>query len=564
MKRKLIKIALTFSLLVCLVLSLMVPSSALPINNVTDNYFYNLEYQAVDAPLAFTTEKVISLSNLLGSSTSTTNTFRPSDVFFRNGLLYILDRNGNRIYILDEQYQVVSVVERLSGDIPPLAIVQTSSGEEGEEGGSSGSSGGRSNTSFASPEGIYVTEDERIFVADTENQRIVVCDRNGLVSKVYQSIRVSVLGENYVFKPTKIVVDNTGDLQIIASGINRGIMQVDSDGNFRAFFGTPSVIVSLWERIWRAIATEQQQASLNKFVPTEYSNLTVDSRGFIYPTTSALGETAVMQLSRWSKTSNYAPVKKLTADGTDVLRRKGLAAPMGDLLWADYDVYPLIVDVAVDSDSGRYTLLDQRTGRFFTYDNDGNLLYMGGGSGTQAGKFSNACGLAINGDYYYVADSNNKTVTVFKATDYVHAINQATEATANGLWEESIPLWNEVLNYNSNMFIAYIGLGKAEMRIGMTILDDDLALEHYARAVDYLSHAGEKENYSMAYAALRTDQLEENFTLIVVTAIVLIVGIMALVTWRKIVNQKKKKAAELAAAAIPKITKSFNKKRGDE
>ena len=102
-----------------------------------------------------------------------------------------------------------------------------------------------------------------------------------------------------------------------------------------------------------------------------------------------------------------------------------------------------------------------------------------------------ASALEINGDYVYVSDMVNKTITVFKATSYVHAINEAAEASANGFWTESIPLWEDVLSYNSNMYIANIGLGKAQMRMAMALIDDQkdeygmTALDHYEQAIVY-------------------------------------------------------------------------------
>lgn len=568
MKQSFIKTLAVSALALSLVLCTALSSFALPINNVNDSYFYDVNGNDASAPLSFTVERVINIVDIDPSKTLT-SAFTPSDICYANGYLYILDSLNNRVYILDEQYQTVKIISGLIGDIPDLPKTQADV-PEGEEG--SGSAGNTQSNKYSlnKPKGIYVTADGAIYISDTENQRIVVCNMDGIVSRVYQEIKCSVLGAKYTFNPTRLVIDNTGDLQVICEGINRGIMQITSDGEFRAFFGAPDVVISLWERVWRNFATEEQLAQMIAITPTEYSSLAVDSRGFIYPTIAALDEAAVQALKNLSISATYAPVKKLSADGTDMLRRKGLSSPMGDLNWAPgKDTYPTIVDIAVDSESGRYTILDSRTGRFFTYDADGNMLYLCGGLGIAQGAFQTASALDINGDYVYVADTGSRTVTVLRATEYVHAINEAAEATSNGLWTESIALWEDVLSYNSNMYIANIGLGKAEMRLAMALIDDQTdenglnALDHYAKAIVYFDRASEKTNYSVAFTALRTNELEKYFGLIFGAIGVLIVGFFVLSIVRK--QQKKKKMKPVFRPSdreAPVINRA--KKKGDE
>lgn len=568
MKQSFIKTLAVSALALSLVLCTALSSFALPINNVNDSYFYDVNGNDASAPRSFTVERVINIVDIDPSKTLT-SAFTPSDICYANGYLYILDSLNNRVYILDEQYQTVKIISGLIGDIPDLPKTQADV-PEGEEG--SGSAGNTQSNKYSlnKPKGIYVTADGAIYISDTENQRIVVCNMDGIVSRVYQEIKCSVLGAKYTFNPTRLVIDNTGDLQVICEGINRGIMQITSDGEFRAFFGAPDVVISLWERVWRNFATEEQLAQMIAITPTEYSSLAVDSRGFIYPTIAALDEAAVQALKNLSISATYAPVKKLSADGTDMLRRKGLSSPMGDLNWAPgKDTYPTIVDIAVDSESGRYTILDSRTGRFFTYDADGNMLYLCGGLGIAQGAFQTASALDINGDYVYVADTGSRTVTVLRATEYVHAINEAAEATSNGLWTESIALWEDVLSYNSNMYIANIGLGKAEMRLAMALIDDQTdenglnALDHYAKAIVYFDRASEKTNYSVAFTALRTNELEKYFGLIFGAIGVLIVGFFVLSIVRK--QQKKKKMKPVFRPSdreAPVINRA--KKKGDE
>ena len=572
--KSLIVTVLAFALVFCTAAS----AFALPINNVSNSYTYDVNGNDASAPVSFTVDRVLNISDM--SDKAITSRFSPSDLHIHDGLLYILDSAGGTVYILDEKYQKVGELRQLIGDVPQLVVTAPAAGEGSDGSDAGAATGNYDRMSFRNPQGIFVVDgkedidgdgknDPLIYISDTDQQRIVACYANGKVDAVYQGIKVAVLGENYAFNPTRLVIDNTGDIQVICAGINRGIMQITSDNEFRAFFGAPDVLIGAWDRIWRNFATEEQLAQMNTYSPTEYSSLTIDARGFVYPTISALDEAAISALKALSLSASYSPVKKLSADGTDMLRRKGLAAPMGDLLWApSKEVHPKIIDIAVDSESGRYTILDQQTGRFFTYDEDGNLLYLAGGTGTSNGTFQMATSIAINGDYVYVGDTTSRTVTVFRATEYVHAINAAAQASSNGHWQESITLWTEVLSYNSNMFIANIGLGKAELRLAMALIDDQTdengmnALDHYERAITYFDRANEKTNYSVAYSALRGHELEKYFGLIFGVLGALVVGLMVLSFIRK---QKKKKQMKMRGRSVDKELPKVNRaKKGEE
>ena len=62
---------------------------------------------------------------------------------------------------------------------------------------------------------------------------------------------------------------------------------------------------------------------------------------------------------------------------------------------------------------GMYSVLDSKRGRVFTYDSQGNLLYIFGGRGDQKGQFNQPCALIYNGDEILVADRSRNSVQVF-------------------------------------------------------------------------------------------------------------------------------------------------------
>ncbi len=538
MKLGFLKTAISLVLLTAMIVSVALPVAALPINSdIADNYLYNYNGIAVQAPLAYKAVKVLG-----GEDIGVDRQFQPADLYVRDSLLYIVDKGGNRIIVLDEDYQVVSIITELKNAPNLYTYIPGKTNSDGSPYQDTEMLSHNKNT-FYGPEGIYVDEEGMLYVADTQNRRIVICDINGNVSNVIQGVDVDVISD-YVFKPVKIVVDRTGSFEVIGYAVNRGLLEIDSDGTFRSFLGAPPVTYNAADWFWRMIATDEQKKQLVKYVPTEYSNINIDDRGFIYATISTIsGIELLSAISSDSVSGSLAPVKKLSPAGSDVLRRTGEYPPVGDL---DFLVTtsPQIVDVAVDNESGRYTIIDSRSGRFFTYDPDGNLLYMGGGSSTdQNGRFRTANSIAIRGEHIIISDIGNKSITVYETTEYARLINAAVTANSKGNFEEAADIWRDVTKFNSTMYIAYIGLGKAEMRQAMANYDET-RFEHYENALVYYEKATEKDNYSKAYGELRKEELSKNFNLIAISLIVIVVGIITLYFVSKALKNKKKKGGQ--------------------
>lgn len=538
---KKIKKLFTVVLLVSIVVStFVIPSSALPINSdMTDSYNYSYFGDSILAPNAYRTAAVLNWSDL-----GVESNFSPVDLLTKGDYLYVVDAGNNSIIILDKQFQVVKTISELVGseeyEIPD--VIKTIINEAGEEVTDS-SMLTANRYGFNNPQGIYVDDDGMIYVADTGNRRIVVCNTDGVVSNVIQDIKISVLGDSYVFQPTKLVVDAAGGINVLANGVNRGIMVFDDDGTFRQFTGAPNVSINAAEWFWRMLATEEQKASLIKYVPTEYSNITVDSRKFTYATVSTLNyeEYNAAALTIGTSSETGSPIKRLSASGSDTLRRKGRLAIVGDIFY--YNGSPQIVDVCVN-DSDIYTMLDQRSGRFFTYGPDGDLLYMGGGYGSQQGRFLNANSIAARDNNIIVSDGNTKTLTVFELTDYALTINSAIVTHNSGDYDKAEDLWREVASYNSGFYLAYIGMGKAEMRKAAdSTLSRAESIEHYEQALEYFETANETTNYSKAFKELQKQSMSENFLYIVIGIIVIIIGCFVLYYFNK-ARKKKKLQAE--------------------
>lgn len=214
--------------------------------------------------------------------------------FDKEGNLYITDSSANRLLVLDKEYKLKASIDTL----------------EDEEG----------NFEFlGGPEGIFVTDDGSIYLCDTKQKRILVLDQNYKLVRKYEGIRP--LGENqeedYMFLPTRIVVDASGNMYVLVQNEYQGIMQIDSDGRFISFVGGNKVTYDPVTRLWKKIMSKEQRAQLEQFLPVEYTNLSQDGEGLIYTV---------------SKADNSDPIKRLNLSGKDVLIRNGYTDVIGDVL----------------------------------------------------------------------------------------------------------------------------------------------------------------------------------------------------------------------------------------
>ena len=534
--------ALILAMLVILPLCVL-PMAAVTTNDeIVDSYIYNFYGEPVDAPVAYAHIKTLGADDV-GADILT---YEPVDLFQRNGYVYVLDRGGNQIIVLDENYKVTKTIRSLknspaTAEDPGYTIPELNKNKYDALGNASidPEMTAANAYSFNYPSGIYVTEDGLIYVADTNNRRVVVCDINGYVKQVYQSVKVSVLGKSYIFKPLKLIVDRAGGMQVIAYAVNRGIMELDNTGVFTNFVGAPKVEMNPMDWFWRMLATEEQRKKLVTYVPTEYNNISQDYRGFMYVTISAIDSASLVSAAVGKTDPDTAPVSKLNTSGIDILRRNGIFPVIGDLDFT-LETTPQIVDAAA-YDNGCFTILDQRSGRFFVYDNDCNLIFISGGKGSQQGRTSTPYSIVINGDHVVVSDVGSRSIVIYEMTDYAKTVFSALDSHIAGDYDVSSDYWKEVIAYNSNMYIAYIGLGKAEMRTAMTLYYDDSRLEHYQNALDYFEVANETTYYSQAFKELQRASMEENFALIAISIIVLVVGLFVLYFVLKTRKSKRRK-----------------------
>lgn len=462
-------------------------------------YTIGADFTEADSPAAYVPYKTLRSGelNLPGSASL-------CDVEATDDAVYLLDKGANRIYILNSAYELTGSIDGFDNN--------------GKRDG------------FNAPEGLTVAPDGTLYVADTENGRIVRLTPEGELVRIYGKPVIDVLGE-YTYKPLKVGVDRAGRIYVVARSINRGLVQLDSNGEFYSFTGAPRVSYDWFTVLWKTFLPDSASQYLTQFVPTEFSNLKIDDSGFIYTTIKANDYTDVYNAIRSGNSSSVKAVMCINSAGDDVLRRYGDTPILGDVNWNLQEEDSQVVkpddnpssfeDIALD-DAGCYYTLDSRRGRIFAYDSDGNLLYAFGAIGSQDGNNQTPVAIAWTNDDLLVVDAGTNKLTVYAPTEYGLAIKSAALDYAAGHYEEALEGWREVNKYNGNLSLAYIGMGKSCYRLGQ-----------YEQAIEYLTLADEKTYCSMAYAELRSEKIADWFGLIFAIAAVVLLAVVYLLLRNK-------------------------------
>ena len=444
-------------------------------------------------------------------------------------------------------------------------------------------------------EGITVTKDG-IYIADTGNSRIIrmnVADVeiNGVKTstlvvdgvfltpddtvfyQVTTGLKIndatSLLGVK-AFKPQKIATDQTGRVYAISNGVYEGIMEFHSSGLFNRFLGKNEVVANPLKKFWTKLFSETQISNMTKDLPPEFTNIAMDSSGFLYATSYPDADA----------TTNANLVKMINTSGKDIMKRNGYVTPDGDAVYLTTSMedgvivgMSQLVGVTVSS-NGNFTVVDELRGRLFTYDNEGNLLYITGeqpGGNGQTGNTTlsncivdpvairyferdsgekDAENNMIKEEVLLVLDASSKSILLFKTTEFGEAVNIATGLYQKGIVEDvyktdedgnlvkdengqpilvqagAETYWRQVVKMNTNYELAYLGIGKALLRRG-----------EYQEAMEYFKLAHNAIYYSKAYTEYRDIVLSKNFNWIM-TGIILLVVLWITLSYKKSLKEK--------------------------
>lgn len=446
------------------------PVATIKANDIVpyDTYTYDLYEDIKYTPAAYVPDETIR-----GEGWDIGNLNGPKDInVTQEGTIYIADTGNNRIVVLNKDYSLKEVIDSFE--------------YKGQK------------ETFNGPSGVYVSLAGNLYIADTGNFRVVELDEQKNVVQIIENPQSEVLDEGFVFAPLKVAVDYADRVFVIAKNMFQGIMAFDSDGEFTGFTGKIEVEISTSEKIWRRFTTKAQRAKQQLFIPTEFTGMEIDEDGFIYATSiDAEGKQSI---------------RRLNPKGQDVIVKSSLETLSGDLFWslsAEYGGASRIVDVVV-RDKGIYSMIDSTRGRIFTYDHEGNLLYIFGGIGTQEGTFQSPSSIEQLGDKILVLDTNQNAILSFKPTEYGMLINEAIGHRYDGDESQAVACWEKVLELDSNFELAYSGIGKAYLSQGEN-----------KKAMDYFKLGMNRVYYSIAFKRYRNEFLKANLQYILTGIVVL-------------------------------------------
>jgi hypothetical protein len=442
-------------------------------------YTYNYDYwgDVQDSADLYTVCKVYTGVDL-GLETNLKN---PQALYTKGDYLYLVDTGNNRI------------IEMLREDTETLTVTRIIDSFKGGEG---------PNT-FNTPMDVAIDDEGYMFIADQNNSRILKLDPD--LNYVMEFVKPddSTLDADLVFYPTKVVIDTADRVYCIASGINKGLLKYEPDGVFSGFVGATPVTYEWTDYIWKRLASQEQLAQMENFVPTEYSNIYIDYEGFIYTTNSSVTQEDL-------RSGQADAVRKLNLMGNDILVRNGEEEPYGDLYMgtaAGHTGPSLFKDVTV-FDNDIYVCLDNNRGRCFAYNDQGLLVFAFGGNGNMDGYFRSPISIEHMGHDLFVLDNLDNSITVFTTTEFGDLVFQAIEEFDQGNYTLSGESWEKVMALNGNYDLAYIGIGRSLLR-----------QERYHEAMDYFEVKYDDENWSKAYKQYRKEWVEEHITAIVIVLV---------------------------------------------
>lgn len=201
---------------------------------------------------------------------------------------------------------------------------------------------------FANPQRRVCGQGRQSAGGGYRQRRLVNLRRTAAFWQFTRAPASPLLPSDFEYKPIKVTSDSAGRIFVASRGFNRGLLELDRQGQFVQMLGASKVTYSLNDMIWRLFSTKAQRDRMQAFVPAEYNNVSMDQEDFIFVTTGTYDESNLKEMT---------PVRKINAKGDDVLRRVG--DPVADNYFTDIGTIngpSLVVDV-VNMDHGLYATL---------------------------------------------------------------------------------------------------------------------------------------------------------------------------------------------------------------
>lgn len=413
----------------------------------------------------------------------------------KNENVYLLDRDS-RIIALDSTFKVIKEITEIT---------------DGDE-----------KLTFAGAKNIYVHTNDTIYICDTENKRVLHADADGKLLDVFVLPESPLIPEDFNYRPIKVVADSRGYVYILSEGSYYGALLYDPDKKFIGFYGantvTNNILGAIQSLFNRMFPNNAKKGNDERTLPFAFSDIVIDEADFIYTATESVNKAHIKKLNPGAGNN--------ILDSDDVsFTDEGWNNTYLDGGWLNQSITGLEIQ------DGFIYCLDSTFGRVLVYDADCRMItaFGGGmGNGTQKGTFMSASALTVKGTDILVSDRLSNTITVFTRNEYAEKVFACDKMTIEGDYLESKAGWEEILQEDKNLQIAYMGLARAY-----------LAEDRYEDAMEMALEGYDRDTYALAYEYHRNDWISENFTwMFVIVAVLLVILIAVLV-----ISSKKKKAS---------------------
>jgi len=375
------------------------------------------------------------------------------------------------------------------------------------------------------PRGIFAADDGSLYVADTGNGRIVRLGADGAVMSSFGRPEGSALPEDTAFEPTGVAVDDRGFMYVALNGSYQGIMQLSPDGEFRGFFGTNATEADWMDRIKRLLYTKEQLSRQVRLLPAPIRSIEIDDLGYMY-TVSGSGSEQVKKLNiRGENLWSGRSFGEQLPEGGKRAQVQPVSGQSGEMTGG------LLADVAVDK-AGNATVIDKARNAVLQYDSDGRLLFFWTGRVTagmpKVGLNQSPIAVTIDSaERLLILDDALNVIQVFEPTRFGTAVHTAHELTGEGKYGESERYWNEVVKLDARYAPAYRGLADAAYFEG-----------DYREAMSLYRLAGDPNGHSEAFWQLRLAWLQSSFPWIANALILLFLLFVAAPKLRALVGDR--------------------------
>lgn len=454
----------TVLLMLCTLLTGTITASAKSrVTTAYSGYEYNIYEESSAAPIAYVPEKILN-SEILGLNKALKS---PSDfVYDGKGVLYVLDSGNSRIIAVN------------TGDYTVNGVFDKFTDAAGEK------------VTFIGATGLAVT-DNVFYIADTENTRVLVFNRDCVLKKLITRPDSALGGTEAPFDVSKVMVDSSGKIYVIAKSINNGIMTFDEAGNFLNFYGSNKVEATvdvIKNYFINKFLTKEQRASRSKITPTNFANMALDNDGFVYTVKSDafdFGSSDVVQC--------------LNYEGNNIIDSDVSFGEFENdsLTYYQNRMHCRFVDIDID-DSGFMNILDAGRGRVYQYNLNGDMLAAFGSYGDFVGSFTDPVAVASINSNIAVLDSLGGEIQIFARTAYGNDLHCAFTANESNDLDNRLELWEQVLSENTNSAYPYYYIGIIYDQKGM-----------YSEAMDMFRTVGAQEEYSKSFQQYRKEIIND-------------------------------------------------------